>query len=693
MQRHKPELLALIVALIGTLSVLAAFLVDLAMSRQRDLEAGERQVERFGIMVAEHTARSLEAVDTLLHEMAGELSLNRRDWRSWDATRGTEYLNLHHARAMPQLRYLALFDYAGDQRFVSTYFAPPPVNIRHRPYFIALEKGAKTATYGPFVGPNSGRHTYVIAYRINNADGRFAGVAVAAIEPAYLQDFCWPNRLSDDFESVLVNARGLIVGACRPTDPGHTSALLGRSATEVLFAGKLRDQTPEIGSNRSNGLLVTVSPVPNFADLRILTAIPEATLLAGWQSRFVELSTLGGLVTVALLVGGLMVRRQVRDLAAMTGELAASHEHLEERVHEATEALAEQKEAAERANRAKSRFLAAASHDLRQPLHALSLFAADLQRQVKSGIVESLPRLSEQIANSTSLLGELLDSLLDISRLDVAETRPDICDFALQPVFERLNNAFRRAAIDRNLTLRFRRTGHWLNSDPLMVERMIANLVSNALRYTPGGGRVLVAARRRGEMVRIEVRDNGVGIAAEHQTAIFAEFYQVGNRARETSKGLGLGLSIVDRLARVLGARINLISQPGAGATFALEIPLHHLGHNEVLPRRSPSAGAVYLLGDSPDLRTCGALLEGWHYAVDTMPESGRPVAAGIIIIADADRAGETVASCPEAPLIVIGADGLELPPEAHVLPLPVRPAKLRALVAQLQRTLRKSIP
>ncbi|HEX6735498.1 MAG TPA: ATP-binding protein [Azonexus sp.] len=692
MLRRKPEALALLVALISTLTVLAVFLTDLVLSRHRDLEAGERRVHHFGIMMAEHTARSFEAVDMLLREMASDLSLSRRDWPDWEPGKGWEYVAQRHSRAMPQLRDLIVFDQLGNQRFISTYFPPPAINVRDRPYFVALENGSEAASFGPYIGRNSGRYTYAIARRIVDEDGAFAGAAFAAIEPAYLQDFCWSNRLSDDFEAVLINARGQIVGSCRPTDLSRQSPLLGAQAAEVLFAGKLRDQVPQTGVNRGNGLLVSVAPVPGFSDLRILTAIPEATLLASWRSRLLELGTLGTLVTLVLLVGALMVRRQVRDMAAMTEQLAASHEFLEERVHAATEELAGQKDAAERANRAKSRFLAAASHDLRQPLHALSLFAADLQRQVRSGAVQDLPRLAEQISTSTTLLGELLDSLLDISRLDVAGIKPDIRGFPLQPIFERLNNSFRRAAVDRNLALHFRSTERWLTSDPVMVERMIANLVSNSLRYTPTGGRILIAARLRGEEVRIEVRDSGVGIAPEHQAAIFAEFYQVGNPAREPDKGLGLGLSIIDRLARVLGVRVTLLSRPGAGTTFALHIPLHRPSDRELPPGLPASAGAVHMLGDSEDLLACRKLLEGWHYTVG-QGMAGGPPPADAIVIADAAITEEVLRYCPRAPLIFVNAAGQTLPPGAHALPSPVRPAKLRALVAQLQKTLVKSMP
>ena len=692
MLRRKPEALALLVALISTLTVLAVFLTDLVLSRQRDIEAGERRLHHFGIMMAEHTARSFEAIDMLLREMASDLSLSRRDWPSWEAGKGWEYVAQRHSRAMPQLRDLAVFDQQGNQRFISTYFPPLPINVRDRPYFIALENGSESASFGPYIGRNSGRYTYAIARRITDAESGFAGAAFASVEPAYLQDFCWSNRLSDDFEAVLINARGQVIGSCRPVDLSRQSPLLGAMAADVLFGGRLRDQIPQTGLSRGNGLLVSVSPVPGFPDLRILTAIPENTLLASWSARLLELGTLGALVTIVLLVGALMVRRQVRDMAAMTDQLAASHDNLEERVRLATEELAGQKDAAERANRAKSRFLAAASHDLRQPLHALSLFAADLQRQVRSGSQHDLPRLAEQISTSTTVLGELLDSLLDISRLDVAGIRPDIRPFALEPMFERLNNSFKRAAVDRNLSLRFRPTDLWLASDPVMVERMIGNLVSNSLRYTPTGGRILVAARLRGEEVRIEVRDSGVGIAPEHQAAIFAEFYQVGNPAREPNKGLGLGLSIIDRLARVLEVKVILQSRPGAGTTFALQIPRHRPALRELPEIASQSAGRVHLVGQSAELDNCRDLLAGWGYLITRGNASEKPPAGAVILTGGEDA--ETIRSlAPQAPLIVVDANGQRLPHGAHALPPPIRPAKLRALIGQLQKTLEKSIP
>lgn len=696
MLRKKPETLVFFVALISTVVLLAAFLTDLIFARQQDIASSERRLQHFEVMMAEHTARSFEAVDVLLREMAADLSRNSAGWENWAAHKGWEYVAQRHSRAMPQLRNLIIFDRAGNQRFISTQYPPLPINIKDQPYFQAIEKGSDAANWGPYIGRNSGGYTYALARRIVDADNGFAGIAFASLEPGYMQDFCWPNRLSDDFESVLINTQGQIVASCRPTDVSRQSPMMGAQASKVLFAGQLHALVPEKGISRGNGLLISVAPVPGFADLHILTVVPEKTLLANWHSRLLELGTLSLLVTIVLLIGAQLIRRQIREMAAMTAELAASHEHLEERIRAATLELAGEKDAAERANKAKSRFLAAASHDLRQPLHALSLFSADLLRQARSGVVHEQGRLAEQIAASARALGELLDSLLDLSRLDVAGIKPEIRSFPLEPLFERLHNAFRRAAADRNLTLRFRPNGYWLMSDPVMLERILANLISNALRYTPVGGRILVAARKRDNAIQIEVRDNGVGIAPENQAVIFAEFYQVGNVAREQNKGLGLGLSIADRLARALNIKLSLHSRLGEGTSFALRLPAGQpvdLQQPESLPK---SLGKVHFIGHSDDLLACLKLVENWQYAVSQENErvAGRPLTDSLLIV-DAEQAAAVSAErAADTPWIILSKDGpQQLPDGAHALPTPVRPAKLRALLNQLQKTLPKSMP
>lgn len=381
MLTRKPEKLALIVALAGTLTVLLVFLTDLTLSYQRDIDSGEKRLQQFTVMMAEHTARSFEAVDVLVKEVATDLSSNRIDWPEWESVRGWEYIAQRHSRAMPQLRDLIVFDEQGNQRFISTYFPPPPINVRDRPYFITLENGALWSTFGPYVGRNSGRYTYAIAHRINGPEKRFAGAAFAAIEPAYMQDFCWANRLSDNFDAVLTNLRGEVIASCRPADLSTHSGILGRPAGDILFGGSPAGLIPETGLARGNGLLISTSPVPGFSDLRLVAIMPTESVLTNWYNRLFEIGTLGAMLSALLFFGALLVRRQVGELRAMAEALAESRDQLEDRIDTATAALAAEKDAAERANAAKSRFLAAASHDLRQPLHALSLFTTDLLRQ------------------------------------------------------------------------------------------------------------------------------------------------------------------------------------------------------------------------------------------------------------------------------------------------------------------------
>jgi anti-sigma regulatory factor (Ser/Thr protein kinase) len=225
---------------------------------------------------------------------------------------------------------------------------------------------------------------------------------------------------------------------------------------------------------------------------------------------------------------------------------------------------------------------------------------------------------------------------------------------------------------------------------------MIANLVSNSLRYTPAGGRVLVAARSRGGSVLIEVRDSGVGIAPEHQAAIFAEFYQVGNAAREQNQGLGLGLSIIDRLARALDVKVSLRSRLGEGTTFTLAVPASDPATNNLPENRPQPIGKAHFIGTSNDLMAGLKLVESWNYLVSSEDGVDRKrLPPDAVLIVDAEHAGAVSAELPSgAPLIVLILDASQvLPAGAHALPAPVRPAKLRALLSQLQKTLPKSMP
>jgi Na+/proline symporter/signal transduction histidine kinase/CheY-like chemotaxis protein len=253
-------------------------------------------------------------------------------------------------------------------------------------------------------------------------------------------------------------------------------------------------------------------------------------------------------------------------------QLRQSTETLEQRVIERTAELEASRAEAEAANLGKTRFIAAASHDLLQPLHAARLFTAAL--------IDRDPGndLGGKIDTSLGAVESLLDALLDISKLDAGAFKPEKRPFALQPLFESLATAFAPVAARRGVELVVVPTRAFVSTDPAFLRRILQNLLSNALRYGSAEGRpprVLLGCRRVGDDLRIEVRDNGPGIAPDKQGIIFDEFVrlQAEDDGPREERGLGLGLAIVDRIARMLDLPVGLSSAPGRGSTFSVTVP------------------------------------------------------------------------------------------------------------------------
>ncbi|WP_148219699.1 hybrid sensor histidine kinase/response regulator [Azospirillum sp. B510] len=224
---------------------------------------------------------------------------------------------------------------------------------------------------------------------------------------------------------------------------------------------------------------------------------------------------------------------------------------------------------AERANASKTHFLAAASHDLRQPVQSLVLLTSALAIRLGDHPAASLVG---SIEASMDALCRLLDAILDISKLDAGTVSPTVQAVSLGTIFARLEEEYRLRAAEKGVAFRSVPTGATLTADPALLERIIRNLVENALRYTDHG-RILLGCRHGRGLLRIQVHDTGIGIPPEHLERIFHEFYQVSNPTRDRGKGLGLGLAIVDRLARLLGYRVQVASWPNKGSCFTLEIP------------------------------------------------------------------------------------------------------------------------
>ena len=393
----------------------------------------------------------------------------------------------------------------------------------------------------------------------------------------------------------------------------------------------------------------------------------------------------------------------------MAEALQTHRNELEKRIREATAVLAAKKDMAERANQAKSRFFAAASHDLRQPLHALSLFVAALKTRNRQPETQNL---IDNIEASTAAMELLFNALLDISRLDAGTIEVHPRHFSLQKMMNDLHKQFDALAAEKSLRLHFRPCDVTLYSDPLLIERILANLIANAIRYTDDGG-VLVACRRRGRMVRLSVIDTGRGIAPDQQESVFQEFVQLHNPARDRSKGLGLGLAIVSRLGRLLGHRVNLRSRPGHGSLFSIDVPC---GDAQLIqpptlasaPGQIPSDALVLLVDDeSAILRGMAELFDNWNIDLVTAHSADEAVQwlDGIARIPDVivsdyrlpdDTDGIEVITRlrqkfgREVPAILVTGDTapdtiLRISQAGFpLLHKPLRPAKLRALLTHL---------
>lgn len=306
---------------------------------------------------------------------------------------------------------------------------------------------------------------------------------------------------------------------------------------------------------------------------------------------------------------------QSMKLSIRNENLVAALEAHGARLREQTAIAEDARRVAEHAERAKTRFLAAASHDLRQPMHAISLLVGALRPRAEGAEREIMARLER----SVEVMDGLFNAILDLSKLDSGAVTPTISDVPLHAIFEPIELHFAPEAAAKNLTLNVFASRAVVKTDAALLERALRNLVSNAIKYTREG-RVLIGCRRRGERLLIAVWDTGVGIAAGDLDQVFEEYFQADYRSRDRSQGLGLGLSIVRRLARLLGSEVKVSSIPGAGSCFGLEVPLVSYRRIDAEPRSENLGRWVALEGkfilvvdDEADARFgTEALLREW---------------------------------------------------------------------------------
>ena len=293
-------------------------------------------------------------------------------------------------------------------------------------------------------------------------------------------------------------------------------------------------------------------------------------------------------------------------------------------------ALEAAKQEAERANLAKSRFLAAASHDLRQPLQTLALLQGLLANTVEGAAAK---KLVGRLDDTLGAMSGMLNTVLDLNQIDAGVMRTDVVAFPIGELLDRLRNEFSYHAQAQELALRVMPCGRSVSSDPRLLEQMIRNLLSNALKYTRHG-RVLLGCRRRGRVLSIEVFDTGVGIPDDKLETVFEEYSQLHNALHDRSMGLGLGLSIVQRLGRLLGHPVRVRSINGKGSVFAVEVPLaEHEAEPDIGPAESavisaPAIvdglrnGSILLVEDDRAIRDLlGLFLRGQGHRVASAPD------------------------------------------------------------------------
>jgi signal transduction histidine kinase len=368
------------------------------------------------------------------------------------------------------------------------------------------------------------------------------------------------------------------------------------------------------------------SPVATLM-LALLAALVASALAPLWRLAAASAVMPASAALAALWAGPpALVLAVASALAAAAVVLQAQTQH--RRWYNAARASVEQadqlrqleaaRDAAIKADLEKSRFLAIASHDLRQPVHAIGLFAATLEKRLEGTADEPLVR---NLNRAIDGLDRSFNVLLDISRLDAGAVEPRVQQFPLRDLFRRLHMHFAGQAEQKGLGLRFSPGGKSISSDPQLLERVLGNLVQNAIKYTESGG-IVVVARSTASHIHVEIWDTGVGIREVDLHKVFDEFYQVGRGERVRAQGLGMGLAIVKRLVRLLGHELTISSRPGRGTMFRLRVALGGLSEiqdvtaaADTLPLPIAQPRTVLVLDDEEPIREgLRDLLLEWGY-------------------------------------------------------------------------------
>jgi signal transduction histidine kinase/ActR/RegA family two-component response regulator len=718
----------------------AVMSVALAINGLSDIWFSYREQRALLIRIQHGEAEAAaEKITQFLKEIEGRLawatqlpwSLRTVDEWQFDAVR--------LMRGLPAITEITQLDAKGREQFQVSRQAPDVVGSQtdysNDPAFIGAMKNK--VYFGPvyFVRESEPYMTIAVA-----GEGHDSGVICARVNLKFIWEVVSRIQVGKHGRAYVIDAKGRLIAdpdisaVLRNTDLSHLAHV--QAARESVSGDAIQyPYAYDIKGQRVLSAYAVVAPVNWLLFVELPIGEAYAPVYASVKRSGILLLAL---LALAALAGVLLAHRIVVPIRSLhksaeriasgdltqrisisTGdelevlgeqfnEMAARlqdfYATLERKVEERTREL-------EVANQAKSRFLAAASHDLRQPLHALGLFVAQLQGRMAAA---ERKQLVGRIDAALSAMNELFNALLDISKLDAGVLTPNITSFPVGQLLKRVETTLAGAAREKGLSLRVIPNTTWVRSDFILLERIVLNLASNALRYT-NKGRVLIGCRFRGDRLRIEVWDTGIGVPQDQQKNIFGEFYRLGDPSGERRAGLGLGLAIVDRLCRLLDHPIDVNSIVGKGSCFSVSVPrtaapaeVKEPESAPVRALRAPSGKVVAVIDDDPlVLEGMGGLLRSWGYRVVTAENDNAALAGHIgsgaapdLIISDYrllnGKTGIEVITRLRAKLgvdvpafLVSGDINPTLLHEArvngfHMLHKPVKPMALRALVTQL---------
>jgi signal transduction histidine kinase/CheY-like chemotaxis protein len=560
-------------------------------------------------------------------------------------------------RQAPAVTQIAQLDAAGLERFRMSRQVMDVIGslTDYSRDSVFIEAMANKVYYGPVYFVHESEPYMTIAVAGARPD---EGVAVAQVNLKFIWDVVTQIKVGTSGQAYVVDSRGQLIAhpdislvlrkmdltrfayvqaaraLTRPDLSEHSTLAVDLSGREVLSAYArvaplgwlvftdlpIREAYASFYETliRSGLLLLAALALACFAGLFLARkmVVPIRTLSQGAA----QIGN-GDLTQRIVIETGDELEALGNQFNSMAARLQESHATLEGKVEERTKQL-------ESANLAKSRFLAAASHDLRQPLHAVGLFVAQLHGRLRAS---ERNRIVGRIEAALSAMNDLFSALLDISKLDAGGTTVNVSSFPVAQLLTHAETTFAEAARAKGLSFRVMRSDAWIRSDFILLERVVFNLISNAVRYTSHGG-LLVGCRKRGNELRIEVWDTGAGIPADQRERIFVEFYRLDEQDRDRRGGLGLGLAIVDRACRLLKHNVDVKSAPGKGSCFAITVPMVPAQeltaaaptplHNQL--ERSNGKLVLVIDNDPLVLEGMGGILRSWGCRVITAMSDGK---------------------------------------------------------------------